>query len=129
MIRRSVRCSKREDSIDTRSVAIATLLLTGCAPLQNYAERPAPSSLGCIRAVVHELPADARASHCAAAGLIARYCSVTEAILASLGKELLDAFSAGDASWVDLREDARGIRCARSANSDSDVLNCCRLEH
>ena len=59
-----------------------------------------------------ELP-DSQA-HCIAAGLIARQCSVTEATLASVGKELRDLLGGGDAEWRDLGNDHRGIRCARA---------------
>ena len=57
------------------------------------------------------LPADLPDSqlHCIAAGLIARYCSVTEAHLASIGKELKDVSGPGDAEWRDLESDRRGI--------------------
>lgn len=60
-----------------------------------------------------------------AAGLIARYCSVTEATLASAGKELKDAFGPGDAEWRDLQSDRGGIRCARATNSNEDLMKCC----
>lgn len=63
--------------------------------------------------------------HCAVAGLIARYCSVTEATLASYGKELKDLVGAGDAQWRDLASDRRGIRCARTATTDEALLKCC----
>lgn len=66
--------------------------------------------------------------HCAAAGLIARYCSVTEATIASYGKELKDLFGAGDAQWRDLESDRRGIRCARSASDTRELLECCGLQ-
>lgn len=65
--------------------------------------------------------------HCAAAGLIARYCSATEATLASYGKELKDLFGGGDAQWRDLESDRRGIRCARSNGSNESLLRCCGL--
>lgn len=63
--------------------------------------------------------------HCIAAGLIARYCSVTEASLASVGKELQDLLGSGDAAWADLAADRRGIRCARQSQENSDLLQCC----
>jgi len=65
-----------------------------------------------------------------AAGLIARYCSVSEAYLLSEAKETKDLFTTrGDAEWADLRADRAGIRCARTASSDADVTQCCaRLE-
>ena len=64
-------------------------------------------------------------AHCEAAGLIARYCSVTEASLASIVKEVRDLFTAGDAEWRDLMSDRRGIRCARSSRSDAELTECC----
>ena len=63
--------------------------------------------------------------HCMAAAFIARHCSVTEAALASLGKELQDLFTSGDAQWADVRADQRGLRCARSANGDAAIVECC----
>lgn len=63
--------------------------------------------------------------HCAVAGLIARYCSVTEATLASYGKELKDLVGAGDAQWRDLASDRQGIRCARTAITNEALLKCC----
>lgn len=67
---------------------------------------------------------DAQA-HCLAAGLIARYCSVTEASLASIGKELQDLFGHGDAEWRDLQADRRGIRCARQTRDSEGLTDCC----
>lgn len=64
-------------------------------------------------------------SHCLAAGFIARYCSVSEAYLASVGKELKDLMGAGDAQWRDLRSDRHGIRCARAVRNDSELRQCC----
>ena len=63
--------------------------------------------------------------HCVAAATIARYCSVTEATLASVGKELKDLLGSGDAEWRDLQSDRRGIECARTASSDQAVVDCC----
>lgn len=71
--------------------------------------------------------ADDAQLHCAAAGLIARYCSVTEATIASYGKELKDLFGAGDAQWGDLESDRRGVRCARGASDTGELLKCCGL--
>ena len=65
--------------------------------------------------------------HCVAAGLIARYCSVTEAAVASIGKELRDLFTPGDASWRDLHNDRAGIHCARTAHDDEQVRECCEV--
>ena len=64
-------------------------------------------------------------AHCLATAYIARRCSLPEAYLAGLGKELQDVFDRGDAEWGDLRADAHGARCARSAASDADVQRCC----
>lgn len=63
--------------------------------------------------------------HCNAAGLIARYCSVTEAHMASVGKEMRDLFTAGDAEWRDLTSDRTGVRCARQAHDDKALSQCC----
>jgi hypothetical protein len=64
-------------------------------------------------------------AHCTAAGLIARYCSVTEASMASIGKELRDLFTAGDAQWRDLLSDKRGVSCARQSRNDQELSACC----
>ncbi|HEY0939919.1 MAG TPA: hypothetical protein VGE08_07460 [Steroidobacter sp.] len=81
-----------------------------------------------MKAVVQEkVPAglpDLR-THCLAAGLIARYCSGTEAYMAGAGKELRDLFGAGDAEWRDWRADRAGIDCARSADNDTALATCC----
>jgi len=70
-----------------------------------------------------DLP-DAQA-HCMASALIARYCSVTEATMAGWGKELKDLLGPGDAEWRDLVSDRRGIRCARTAASHDELVQCC----
>jgi hypothetical protein len=63
--------------------------------------------------------------HCVAAGLIARYCSRSEAWMASVGKEVEDAFGAGDAEWRDLVSDRQGRTCARIVSSDLELRSCC----
>ena len=63
--------------------------------------------------------------HCMAAGLIARHCSLTEASLASVGKELKDLLGSGDAQWRDLQSDRYGLDCARGARNDDELLRCC----
>ena len=70
-----------------------------------------------------ELP-DSRA-HCVASGLIARYCSRSEAYMAGIGKELRDLLGPGDAEWRDWRADRAGIACAREAKDDAEIANCC----
>jgi hypothetical protein len=64
-------------------------------------------------------------AHCIAAGLIARHCSVTESMLASVGKEIRDALGHGDAEWGDLRADRHGIACARGIPGDEALRSCC----
>lgn len=64
-------------------------------------------------------------AHCLAAGFIARYCSVTEAYLASVGKELKDLVGHGDPQWRDIQSDRRGIGCARTATTDAELRQCC----
>jgi hypothetical protein len=75
------------------------------------------------------LPADDARAHCMAAGLIATHCSVTEAWLASLGKELLDLLGPGDAEWADLAADRRGIACARQTPSNAAFEACCNSSY
>lgn len=81
-----------------------------------------------MKAVVQDkLPAGLpdRRAHCLAAGLIARYCSRSEAYLAGAGKELRDLLGAGDAEWADWRADRVGIQCARQASDDAALAACC----
>jgi hypothetical protein len=81
-----------------------------------------------MRAVVEQkLPTmlpDKRA-HCLASGLIARYCSVSEARLAGAGKELGDLLGKGDADSGDLQANRAGIDCARAAEDDQTLARCC----
>jgi hypothetical protein len=106
---------------------LLALLLAGCAGVPQRPARLAPSSYGCMQAVVNQLPMpmpDKRA-HCRAAGLIARYCSVPEAYLAGAGKELRDAVTGGDAEWADWRADRVGIDCAQRSADDAALFRCC----
>jgi hypothetical protein len=102
--------------------------LAGCAATPD---RPMRSSAGCAQAVVdRHLPAglhDKRA-HCVAGGLIARFCSPTEARLAGLGKELRDAFGTGDADWSDWQATRSGVRCAASRADVVSIIACCENE-
>jgi hypothetical protein len=85
------------------------------------------SSYGCMRAVRDIVPTripDKRA-HCLAAGGIALHCSVAEAYIAGVGKEVTDLFTGGDAEWGDLKADAAGVRCARAGRGDSQLASCC----
>jgi hypothetical protein len=80
-----------------------------------------------MRVVREKVPADVKDSraHCIASGLIARYCSATEAYLAGIGKELRDLFGPGDAEWKDWRADRAGIGCAGSSDTDASLSDCC----
>jgi len=105
-----------------------SLALAACSTLSGE-PRAAPSTMGCAHAVVDsKVPAvrNDKVMHCMAAGMIARYCSVSEAYLASVGKEVRDIFTpSGDAEWADLRADSAGIRCARTGHTDADLATCC----
>lgn len=109
-------------------VLMATAVLAGCAPLPQREARADHSSYGCMKAALRDrMPDNLPDSqmHCIAAGLIARYCSVTEASLASIGKEIRDLLGPGDAEWRDIESDKRGLDCARSAGSDDALRTCC----
>jgi len=114
-----------------RSIALLCLVAltqTACAPLAVQQSRAAQSSLGCMRAAIASVNLYGRPDreqHCIAAGLIAHRCSVTEAWLASYGKELRDLFGRGDVEWRDLRSDRQGIDCARSATEQDALVACC----
>ena len=82
--------------------------LTACAGIANRPPRAARSSYECMQAVLkQQLPPDLpdKRAHCLAGGLIARYCSITEAYLAGASKEVRDLLSQGDAEWRDWRAD------------------------
>lgn len=109
-----------------------TVALAGCATLPEAPPRAAASPLGCVRTTVAtRVPRDVgdKLQHCLAAGLIARHCSVTEARLASWGKEIGDALGPGDADGGDLEADHAGIRCARGARDDAGLRRCCEALH
>ncbi len=104
------------------------LALPLCACV-SVADRPSRSTLGCAQEVVRSrVPAGLadKPTHCIAAAMVARYCSRTEAMLVSIGKEAQDLFGAGDAEWADLRADRAGLRCAAGAANDGAVVECCR---
>lgn len=77
--------------------------------------------------VTNKLPADLPDSraHCMASGLIARYCSRSEAYMAGIGKELRDLLGPGDAEWRDWRADRAGVACERDAKDDAEIAACC----
>jgi hypothetical protein len=102
--------------------------LTACASVANRPQRLAQSSYGCMQAVLREkLPQGLpdKRTHCLAGGLIARYCSITEAYLAGAGKEVRDLLSHGDVEWKDWRADRVGIECARDVANDAALALCC----
>ena len=102
--------------------------LTACAGIANRPPRAARSSYECMQAVLKEkLPADLpdKRAHCLAGGLIARYCSITEAYLAGAGKEVRDLLSRGDVEWQDWQADRAGIGCARREQGDAGLAACC----
>ena len=107
------------------ALAGVLVCLAGCA---SAPDRPARSSVGCAEATLDQhLPSglsDKRA-HCIAGGLIARFCSPTEARLAGLGKEMRDAFGPGDADWSDWQATRAGVRCAASAADVASIIACC----
>ena len=101
------------------------LALAGCA---STTPRLAASTYGCMQAVVREkLPADLpdKRAHCIASGLIARYCSISEAYLAGAATELRDLLGPGNAEWADWQADRVGIACVRGAANDDAVARCC----
>jgi hypothetical protein len=102
--------------------------LTACATIANRPPRLAHSTYGCMQAVLQQkLPSNLpdKRAHCLAGGLIARYCSVTEAYLAGAGKEMRDLLGGGDAQWRDWRADRVGIECARESADDAAMEQCC----
>jgi hypothetical protein len=109
--------------------SLLVLTIAACSTAPQRPARLSESSYGCMNAVLEQKLSpdlsDADA-HCVASGLIARYCSFTEAYLAGASKELRDLLGAGDAEWRDWRADRAGIACARSAESDEVVVQCCQ---
>jgi len=101
-----------------------TGMLMACTSVQP---RAAASSYDCMQAVRAQLPAGLpdKRLHCLAAARIARQCSVTEAYLAGIGKELSDLLGAGDAEWADWRADRMGVRCAKLSGDDAMLPACC----
>jgi hypothetical protein len=112
-------------------IILLVAALTACTSVPNKPIRLSRSSVGCMQAVIREKVAEdlpEKRAHCLGAGLIARYCSITEAYMAGSGKELGDLVGRGDAEWEDWRADRSGISCARSATNDEQVEECCARE-
>jgi hypothetical protein len=63
--------------------------------------------------------------HCAVSAHIAQRCSVAEAYMAGMGKELEDLFGGGDAEWADWRADRAGVHCGRAQSGDDEIVGCC----
>lgn len=63
--------------------------------------------------------------HCMASAKIARQCSISEAYLAGVGKELRDLVTGGDAEWADWQADRVGVQCSRRANDAAAIQACC----
>jgi hypothetical protein len=114
--------------------AIGALLIsavTACGTIPQRPTRLEPSSYGCMTAVLRQrLPANLpdKRAHCLASGLIARYCSLPEAYLAGIGKEVRDLLGGGDAEWADWRADRVGIACSHRAADDDGLVACCELQ-
>jgi len=104
---------------------LAAAVVSGCVAIPD---RPARSTLGCAEVAVQR---DLRAGlpdkleHCIAGGLIARYCSRTEARLAGVGKEIRDAFTGGDVELADIEATFAGVRCARDVHDVTAIEQCC----
>src|ERR1044072_5002399 len=101
---------------------VAMANLTACASIANRPARAARSSYGCMEAVLQEkLPQNFpdKRPHCLAGGLIARYCSISEAYLAGAGKEVRDLLSHGDAEWKDWQGDRTGVEGGRELPDDA----------
>ncbi len=80
-----------------------------------------------MQAVRERLPArnyDKRL-HCLASAQIAQQCSVLEAYMAGIGKEVSDMFGNGDPDWADWQADRAGVSCGRSHTALQDVEACC----
>lgn len=111
-------------------IALSLLVaVTACGTIPQRPARLERSSYGCMAAVLRqELPANLadEHAHCVASGLIARYCSVFEAHLAAIGKEVRDLFGRGDADWADWRAGRIGVGCARRAKDDEALAACCQ---
>lgn len=106
-------------------LAALAACLAGCAAAPD---RPATSSAGCVRAVLdRHLPSGLRdkLAHCVAGGLLARFCSPTEARLAGIAKELRDVFTAGDADWLDWQATRAGARCSAPDADVASIVACC----
>jgi len=125
-----MNCAGERSPLELLTAAVAASLLAACATAPGVRRLDA-SSLGCMRAVVRDkvpVRIPDKQAHCLAAGMIARYCSTSEAYIAGVGKEFTDLFDGGDAEWGDLVADHLGIRCEAPASSDAALQRCCAAE-
>jgi hypothetical protein len=106
-------------------LAALVACLAGCV---TPPDRPSTSTAGCAQAVLDRHLRGGlgdKQAHCMAGGLIARFCSPTEARLAGLAKELRDLFAAGDADWSDWQATRAGVRCATLDADAASIAACC----
>jgi len=102
-------------------------MLSACRSVEP---RAASSSYGCMKVVRDQVVAQLKDAgdkhlHCVVSAGIARRCSVTEAYLAGMGKELADLFTPhGDAEWADWQADRAGVACGR-VNAGEAIEGCC----
>jgi hypothetical protein len=107
------------------AIVVVGMVIAGCA---TPPDRPAVSSYGCMVAVRDSVPKQGydKRMHCLVSAGIAQRCSIFEADLAGLGKEMHDLFTAGhDASWADWSADRAGIRCASRGRNPEVLAACC----
>jgi len=111
--------------------AIPILLLLSLTACRSLEPRPAASSYSCMRAVrdqvVQRLGQNTldKRLHCAVSAHIARQCSVSEAYLAGMGKEVSDLFTGGDAEWADWQADRAGVSCGKANADEQGIAGCC----
>jgi hypothetical protein len=102
-------------------------VLGGCSSLQP---RPAVSSYGCMQVVRTQLPVndDDKRLHCLASAQIAQRCSVLEAYMAGIGKEVSDMLGRGDPEWADWQADRAGVSCGRTHVDAAELEACCTVK-
>jgi hypothetical protein len=111
---------------------VAVLTTCFAAACASVPDRPAPSSAGCAQAAIDQhLPRELpdKLAHCVAGGLIARYCSPTEARMAGLAKEVRDIFGDGDAEWSDWQATRAGVQCADDSVDPAAIIACCQRRY
>ena len=66
--------------------------------------------------------------HCLASAQIAQQCSVLEAYMAGIGKEVSDMFGNGDPEWADWQADRVGVSCGRKQQGVENIEACCMAQ-